>query len=220
MTTHETSRQCHPFPWIIPSILTLVHPPVLKLTVHRKASLQDQSKHKQRGILLFCSHKCPITNTSLFSTNYQDWTLTFLLPPSEETRTPSLIVCHPKAPAINWNLLHQVVLCFAIRTPFLEPTQCSYESVPSPKPTYQRCLIEMQTSNTIILQTNKTNPIAEKEQQKLDFQHPQPFMMPNCLIVWHFLSIIHFFRAFTFHPSINEKLLLFQCHKAFKKLKK
>ncbi len=185
--------------------------------MQRKALLQDQSKHKQRGILLFCSHKCPITKTSLFSPTIKIEHLAFFCP-LLKTRTPSLIVCHPKAPAINQNLLHKPVLCFAICTLLLKPTQCGYESVPSPKPTYQHCLIEVQTSNTIILQTNKIHPIAKNEQQKLDFRHPQPFTMPNCLIVWHFLSIIQFFRVFTFHPSTNEKLDTISASQSFQQI--
>ncbi len=187
--------------------------------MQRKASLQDQSKHNREAF--FSSvHTNALSPKHLYSLPTIKIEHLAFFCPLLKTRTPSLIVCHPKAAAINQNLLHQPVLCFAICTPLLEPTQCGYESVPSPKPTYQHCLIEVQTSNTIILQTNKTHPIAKKEQQKLDFWHPQPFMMSNCLIVWHFLSIIHFFKVFTFYPSTNEKLDTISASQGFQQIEK
>jgi hypothetical protein len=54
----------------------------------------------------------------------------------------------------------------------------------------------------------------------LDFWHPQPFMMSNCLIVWHFLSIIHFFKVFTFYPSTNEKLDTISASQGFQQIEK
>ncbi len=87
------------------------------------------------------------------------------------------------------------MLCFAIHTPLLEPTQCSGESIPSPKPTYQHCLIEVQTSNTPNCgkRTTKTGLLASTTLHDVQLSHSLAFS-----------SICHpFFKGFHI-PSIHK----------------
>jgi hypothetical protein len=71
-----------------------------------------------------------------------------------------------------------------------EPLEDSYETAPSEKPTQLRYSIELQPSSTLNLQNKQKPPKIEKEKEKLNFQHSQPFMMINCPLTWHFLLII------------------------------
>jgi hypothetical protein len=65
------------------------------------------------------------------------------------------------------------------------------------------------TSKTHNLQANKTTK-CRKKQMKLNFWHPQPFMMPNCPIVCHLLLFIHVILGFS-HPIHHKRnLTLFQ----------
>ncbi len=63
---------------------------------------------------------------------------------------------------------------------------CSNKPTPSPKPMHKFIFIELQTSNTINLQTkhNKTN----KQTTNNRFLVPSKFMMNNYLIFWRLVS--------------------------------
>jgi hypothetical protein len=65
------------------------------------------------------------------------------------------------------------------------------------------------TSKTHNLQANKTTK-CRKKQMKLNFWHPQPFMMPNCPIVCHLLLFIHVILGFSHPIHHNRNLTLFQ----------
>jgi len=113
---------------------------------------------------------------------------------------PLIQVC--KSPFINGaETPHQPSPCNVIHISINKPlhNQQGTHSITKPRSITSLPRITKHQKHITYKQTKTTK--CKKKQQNLEFQHPQPLMMPNHLVVCHLMPFIH--RILGFSHSIH-----------------